>query len=171
MKKPEGERSPRGRGAVQSVECDDIAHAKGRYMELSKIAREVISLSEEIQAYWDTELPKRHRDYPIVRPGEDSGPPPPAEKRLRDLLASLPNDAIYTLALVMYVGRGDFGTDDLAAHYKELKKMIGRSTLAVSRQMIEKASLADHLRDGLAELKKSGIDVDHLTETSVLSGR
>jgi hypothetical protein len=140
-------------------------------MDFSKVVEEVISLSEEIQAYWDTELPKRHRDYPIVHPGEDSGPPPPAEKRLRDLLASLPNDAIYTLALIMYVGRGDFGTDDLARHYKEVKKMFGGSATTASRRMMEKASLAYYLRDGLAELKKSGIDVHHLTETSVFSGR
>jgi hypothetical protein len=140
-------------------------------MDLSKIVQEVISLSEEIQAYWEVELPKRHPDYPFVHSGEDSGPPPVAEKRLEEFLGSLPKEIIYTIALIMCVGRGDFGTDDLAGHYKEVKRMFGRSASAASRQMMQKSSLADYLRDGLDELRKSGVDVDHLTGTSVFTGR
>ena len=139
-------------------------------MDLSKTIEEVISLSEEIQAYWEAELPKRHPDYPFVHSGEDSGPPPPSEERLKELLENLPKEVIYTLALIMYVGRGDFGTDDLAGHYKEVKRMFDKPTAAI-RQMMQKSLLADHLRDGLDELRKSGVDVDHLVETSAFSGR
>jgi hypothetical protein len=138
-------------------------------MKLSETAKEVIALAEAIRNYWDAELPKRHPDYPLVHPGEDSGPPPPEEKKLRDLLASLPEEDIYQLALIMHLGRGDFGTDDLAGHYETLKKTFGKPDWTVS-QMVAKASLADYLTDGLAELKKHGIDVDHLTFTSVNSG-
>jgi hypothetical protein len=142
----------------------------GGDMKLSETANEVIALAESIRNYWDTELPKRHPDYPLVNPGEDSGPPPPEERKLKDLLTSLPEDAVYQLALIMYIGRGDFGTDDLAGHYEALKETFGKPDGAVS-QMIEKASLADYLTDGLAELKKNGADVDHLTPVSVDSGR
>src|SRR6266498_2659703 len=135
-------------------------------MKLSETAKEVIALAEAIRNYWDTELPKRHPDYPLVHPGEDSGPPPPEAKKLRDLLASLPEDAIYQLALIMHLGRGDFGTEDLAGHYEALKRTFRKPDWAAS-QMMEKAPLADYLADGLAELKKSGIDVDRLTFTSV----
>lgn len=137
-------------------------------MKLSETAEKVIALATAIRSYWDTELPKRHPNYPVVSPGEDSGPPPPEEKKLRDLLASLPEDVVYGLALLMYLGRGDFGTDDLAGHYETLKKRFARLDRAVS-QMMGKAPLADYLADGMAELKKSGIDVDDLTFTSVNS--
>ena len=50
-------------------------------MKLSETVKEVIALAEVIRNYWDTELPKRHPDYPFVHPGEDSGPPPPEEER------------------------------------------------------------------------------------------
>jgi hypothetical protein len=138
-------------------------------MKLSKTAEEVISLATAIRDYWNTELPKRHPTYPIISAGEDSGLPPPEERKLRDLLASLPEDELYKLTLLMYLGRGDFGTDDLAGHYETLKKRFAKPDWAIS-QMIEKAPLADYLTDGLAELTKNGIDVDHLTFTSVTSG-
>jgi hypothetical protein len=138
-------------------------------MDLSEIIPKLSSLSKAIETYWDTELPKRHPDYPFVRAGEDSGPPPPEEKALRELFASLPDDAIYKLALILYLGRGDFGTDDLVGHYQALKERFESSTLAASQMMGK--PLADYLADGVAELKKSGIDVDHLPLTLAHSGR
>lgn len=138
-------------------------------MKLSETAKEVITLAAAIRNYWDTELPKRHPNYPVVSPGEDSGPPPPEKKKLRDLLASLPEDVIYTLVLLMYLGRGDFGTDDLAKHYETVKQKFAKPDWAAS-QLMGKAPLADYLSDGMAELKKSGIDVDDLTFASVNAG-
>jgi hypothetical protein len=38
--------------------------------------------------------------------GEDSGPPPPEEKKLRQLLGSLPEDMVYKLLVIMHLGRG-----------------------------------------------------------------
>ena len=138
-------------------------------MKLSETAKAVITLADAIQSHWDTELPKRHPDYPLVHSGEDSGPPPPEQEKLKDLLANLPDDDVYKLALIMYLGRGQFGTDDLEGSFEALKKTLGNPDSAAS-QMTEKAPLADYLTDGLAELKKSGIDVDHLTFTSVKPG-
>src|SRR5947209_17259771 len=112
----------------------------GGDMKLSETAKEVIALAEAIRNYWDAELPKRHPDYPFVHPGEDSGPPPPEEKKLKGLLARLPADMVYKLALIMHLGRGDFGTDDLAAHYQALKRRYGKPGSAVA-QLGEKASL------------------------------
>ena len=87
-------------------------------MKLSETAATVIDLATAIRDYWNTELPKRHRNYPVVSAGEDSGPPPPEEAKLRSFLEKLPDEEIYKLILLMYVGRGDFGTDDLAMHYR-----------------------------------------------------
>jgi len=138
-------------------------------MKLSETAKEVIALAEAIRNYWDTELPKRHPDYPFVHPGEDSGPPPPEEKKLKDLLTRLPEDVIYKLALIMALGREDFETDDLVGHFLEMKDAYGKPDWAIA-EMTGKATLADYLTDGLAKLNKNGIDVDQLTFAPVHSG-
>ena len=130
-------------------------------MKLSEVAKRVITLAEAIRTYWDHELPKRHPDYPIIHPGEESGPPPPEQKKLRDLLAKQPEDVIYQLALIMYLGRGDFEAANLGAHFKALKETLGNPERAAA-QMLEKASLAEYLSDGLEELRKKDIDPDRM---------
>jgi hypothetical protein len=140
----------------------------GMTMQLSKAAHKVIALATAIREYWETELPKRHPDYPLVRAGEDSGPPPPQEKELKDFLAGLPGDQVYKLLLIMYLGRGDFGTEDLSGSYKYLKDTFGRPAWAIS-QMMEKAPLAEYVTDGLAVLQKTGLDPDNLALTSARS--
>ncbi|MCI0379917.1 MAG: DUF3775 domain-containing protein [Gemmataceae bacterium] len=139
-------------------------------MKLSETAQKVIALAEAIRKYWETELPKRHRDYPLIRAGEDSGPPPPEEKKLKNLLEKLPNNDIYKLALIMFLGRGDFGTDELPAKYKALTETFGKPEQAASR-LIAKGALADYLNDGLVQLKKNAIDIDDLAHTLVNSTR
>jgi len=131
-------------------------------VKLSDVAREVIELAEAINSYQETELPKRHPRYPFVDPSEGSDPPPAEQKRLQDLLLSLPDEAVYELLLIMQLGRGDFGTDDLTGHYQAIRKMFRQKELAIS-EMTEKASLADYLLDGLAELGRSGIHLEQLT--------
>jgi hypothetical protein len=130
-------------------------------VKLSEAAERVIELAHATREYWETELPKRHPDYPIVNLGEDSGPPPPEESELRTFLAGLPAEMIYKLILVMYLGRGDFGTSDLAGHFDQLKETFAKPEWAIS-QMMEKAPLAEYMTDGLAKLSTNGIEVDKL---------
>jgi hypothetical protein len=131
-------------------------------MKLSQAAQEMIRLAGAIRNYWAHELPKRHPDYPLVHPGEESGPPPPEEKTLRELLKRLPEDAVYKLLLIMHLGRGDFGTDALAAHYHSLRQTFRKPEWAAS-EMMGKPPLDDYLSDGLEELKKAGIDADEMS--------
>jgi len=138
-------------------------------MKLSDTAREVIRLAERIEHYWDVELPKQHPDYPFIHSGTDSGPPPPERKELTNLMASLSDDDVYKLALIMYLGRGNFDTEDLAGSLEALKERFEKPGLAAS-QMMGKAPLADYLTDGLAALKASGVDVDNLPSASINSG-
>jgi hypothetical protein len=137
-------------------------------MRFSETAAKVIDLATTIRDYWNTELPKRHPSYPIVAPGEDSGPSPPEEAELREFLEQLSDEEIYKLVLVMYLGRGDFGTDDLRTHYRTLKDRFRKRERAIS-QMEGKAPLAEYLSDGMANLKKNGIDIDELMSASVAS--
>jgi hypothetical protein len=106
-------------------------------------------------------LPKRHPNYPVVGLDEESVPPPPEEKELKDFLSTLSDEMIYQLILIMYLGRGDFGTDDLAGYYETLTHTFSDSEHAAS-QMMDKAPLADYLLDGLEELRKHKINVDKM---------
>jgi len=130
-------------------------------MNLSDAANRVIDLARKVREYYASELPKRHPNYPVVGLEEESAPPPPEEKELRDFLSTLSEEMIYQLILIMYLGRGDFGTDDLAGYYATLKGAFGDPEHAAS-QMMDKAPLADYLLDGLEELRKHKINVDKM---------
>jgi hypothetical protein len=128
-------------------------------MRLSEAANEVIRLAEAIHAYWDRELPKRHPQYPWIRSGEDPGPPALEEAQLQDFLKRLPADQVYALALLMYIGRGDERVDHLAERYQTMKETFQTPEHAIA-QITSKRALDEYLTDGLAEIKKGGIDVD-----------
>ncbi len=130
-------------------------------MTLSNTANEVIRLAERIREYWDVELPKRHPNYPIIDASEDSGPPPPEEAQLRKLLDGLPADTIYELILLMYLGRGDIDTRDLAGDLQQMRDTFPKPAHAIS-QMVGKVPLGEYLSDGLERLRNDGIDVDDL---------
>jgi hypothetical protein len=130
-------------------------------MTLSEAANRVIDLAGKVREYYAAELPKRHPHYPIVGLDEESAPPPPEEKELRHFLAALPHEMISQLLLLMYLGRGDFGTDDLAGYYESLKGAFGDSSQAIA-QMMDKAPLADYLSDRLEELRKHKINVNRM---------
>jgi hypothetical protein len=130
-------------------------------LKLSEAAKKIITLAGRIRSYYDTELPKRYPQYPIIQIGEEGPPPPPDEKALRKFMTELPADLIYQLVLVMYIGRGDFGVEDLAGSYGYMKEKFADPKWA-AWQMMEKTPLADYLSDGLALLEEHAIDVDKL---------
>lgn len=130
-------------------------------MKLSEAVEKVIHLAQVIREYRETELPKRHPDYPVMKPGELPLPPPPEEKKLTKLFASLPEEMVYQIGLLMYLGRGDFDVRDLADSYRALKENFDNAA-ALASQLTDKAPLASYLQDGLAELRRHGIDVDRL---------
>ncbi len=130
-------------------------------MNLSEAADRAIDLARKVREYYTTELPKRHPNYPLIGLDEESAPPPPEEKELRDFLAALSDEMIYQLILIMYLGRGDVSADDLAGYYETLKGTFGDPEHAAS-QMMDKAPLADYLSDGLEELRKHKINVDKM---------
>ena len=130
-------------------------------MSVAEAANRAIDLSRKVRDYYAAELPKRHPNYPLVGLDEESVPPPPEEMELRDFFATLSEDTIYQLILIMYLGRGDFGTDDLADYYETLNDTFVDPNHAVS-QMMDKAPLADYLADGIEELRKHNIKVDRM---------
>jgi hypothetical protein len=137
-------------------------------MKLSEIINEVIPLATKIHEYWDRELPKRHPNYPLVNPGEDSGPPPPEQKQLEDLLAGLPEEIIYQLALVTESAIGSVTIDGLPKRYQEVKQRFGTPELTAFL-LANKMSWDEYLMEDLAEFERRGIDVDNLPLQSGIS--
>jgi hypothetical protein len=134
-------------------------------MKVSEAAKRVIDLSRKIHDYYEVELPKYYPNYPLVEPEdveEDKVPSPPEEKELRDFLASLPEETIYQLILIMHLGRYECSTKNLAAHYDSLKELVGNAEQVRFEMMDLKGVLADQLSDGLEELSKHGLNVDKL---------
>lgn len=130
-------------------------------MRLSEAIKKVMALAQARRAYWDEELPKRHADYPIINAGEDSGPPPPEEEQLRKFLARLPEDTVYQLLLILRLGRGAIGPNDLAEEFGQLKGEFADPKDAVAFLM-QIVPLADYLADGLDRLSRSNIEVNKL---------
>jgi hypothetical protein len=134
-------------------------------MKLSEVVREVIRLGDASRAYWDRELPKHHPHYPVIRTGEDSGPAPPEDAQLESLLKDLPEDQLYALILLTYVGRGDFSADHLLSAYKTIKENFPNKDLVIA-QITGKMALAEYLADAIDELQNRHIDLDGLKFTS-----
>ncbi len=134
-------------------------------MKLSESVREVIRLGNMTRAYWDRELPKRHPHYPLILAGEDSVPPPSEEAQIQSLLKSLPEDQLYTLILLAYVGRGDFSADRLVPAYQTMKETFLSTDLAIA-QMTGNTAIAEDLTDALEEVQKRHIDLDQLSFAS-----
>ncbi len=131
-------------------------------MKLSEAVKRVMALAGKVHDYYEAELPKRHRNYPLIEPDEETAPPPPEEKELRDFLASLPEDLVYQLVVLMDLGRAHIGTDDLASYYAEVKDSPGGAAYWIS-QLMYQAPLADYLQYSLEELSKQHLDVDKLS--------
>ena len=131
-------------------------------MKLSKAVREIIRLGDVSRAYWDRELPRRHPHYPVIRAGEDSAPAPPEDAQIQALLKSLPEDQVYALRLLTYVGRGDYSADHLLPAYQTLKEILPSRDLAI-------AQLAEYLTDAMEEIQKRHIDLDRLQLASTLA--
>ncbi len=131
-------------------------------MKLFEVIQEVIRLGDASQAYWDRELPRHHPRYPVILDGEQPAPPPPEDAQIAKLLENLPDNQIYVVALLTYVGRGDFTADHLGSKYEAVREMLPTRELAIA-QITGQKTLADYLADALAEFQKRHIDLDSLT--------
>ncbi len=130
-------------------------------MKFSQTIAEVIRLATAIREYWDAELPKRHAKYPLISPGEDSGPPPAESVQLFQLLEHLSEDDFCRLELIMHLGRGDFGVEELSTRFAEIQRRFPKSDSS-DRQVLGQSLVDEDLSEGLQALNKFGVDVDHL---------
>jgi hypothetical protein len=137
-------------------------------MKLSEVVREVIRLGDASRAYWDRELPKHHPHYPVILAEERSAPPPPEDAQIQVLLNSLPEDQLYAVTLLTYVGRGDFTVDRLIPAYRTVKDILPSKELAIA-QITGQKTLGEYLTDAMAEIQKRHINVDSLPFASAVA--
>ncbi len=137
-------------------------------MKLSEVVREVIRLGDGSRAYWDAELPKHHPHYPVILAEERSAPPPPEDARIQELLNSLPEEQLYAVALLTYVGRGDFAVDRLMPAYQTIKEILPSKEVAIA-QITGQKTLSEYLSDAISEIQKRHISLDSLTFPSAVA--
>lgn len=137
-------------------------------MKLSEVVQEVIRLGDASRAYWDRELPKHHPHYPVILADEPSAPPPPEDAQIQALLENLPEDQLYAVALLMYVGRGDFTADRLIPAYRTIKGILPSQELAIA-QITGQKTLGEYLTDAIAEIQKRHLDLDSLKFPSAVA--
>jgi len=128
-------------------------------MTRTEAIKELIRLGERSRAYWDRELPKRHPKWPLIQKGESSGPSPPEDAEIQKLLTSLPEEDLFLLCLLMYVGRGDFDIDHLRPAYQRMREAFSSRELAID-QMVGKPALSEYLADAWDEVQKHHINLD-----------
>lgn len=137
-------------------------------MRLSEIVKELIRLGNASHAYWDRELPKYHPHYPLVRDGEQEVPPSPEDDQMLALLTGLSEDQLYAIALLAYIGRGDFTADNLPRAHQSVKEWFPNKDVAIDQLTASKA-LDDYLTDAMEELEKRHIDLDGIDFVNALS--
>ena len=130
-------------------------------MKTSEVVQELIRLGDASRAYWDKELPKHHPHYPVIRAGEASAPPPPEDAQIAALLKRLPEEQLYLVLLLIYVGRGDYSADRLVPAYQTIKEAFPSSDLAIA-QIGGHPTLAEYLADAMEELHKRHVDLDNV---------
>lgn len=113
-------------------------------------------------------MPKHHPHYPVIHAGEVPAPPPPEDARIEALLKSLPEDQLYALLVLTYVGRGDFSADHLLPAYHTTKEAFPSKELAIA-QMTGTSTLAEYLTDAIEEIQKRHIDLDQLEFASTVT--
>lgn len=130
-------------------------------MKFSEVVREVVRLGNASLQYWDSELPKYHPQYPIIRAEDKEVSPPPEAAEIEALLRSLPEKQLYSLMLLAYLGRGDFDAGHLKIGLRRIKENFPENTLVIAQLMAEQ-TLSEYLTDAMEEVHKRHIDLDEL---------
>jgi hypothetical protein len=113
-------------------------------------------------------LPKHHPHYPVILAEEPLAPPPPEDAQIQALLKNLPEDQLYAVTLLMYVGRGDFTVDRLIPAYRTIKEILPSKELAIA-QITGQKTLGEYLVDAIAEIQTRHINLDSLKFPSAVA--
>ena len=134
-------------------------------MKLSEATARVIELARQFALAKAAELPAGKSGWVVVRLSDlpPPGPERPEMTALKQFLRSLPAGLVYQIMAIMYLGRGDYDTDDLLDYYVHLSDVNHTHDYAI-RHMANKIPLSEYLERGLSELEADGKDVDRVFE-------
>jgi len=135
-------------------------------MKLTDTIRRASELSETINDYWLRESPKRHKHYPLIYPGEEPPPPPPEEAELEAFLSGLPLDELHRLIAVSDVGQYTCRPVQIATGVERARRRYPSTPAAVIHVM-NTGLLHESLVEGLADLRKAGVEIDTLDTVPV----
>jgi len=131
-------------------------------MTRTEALHELIRLGKQYRDYWNRALPLRHPKWPLIQTGENSGPSPEDEAEIQAFLASLDEEDLYLLCLLMHVGRGDYDIDQLWPAYQKLRDAFPSRDVAMD-QLLGKPELSEYLTEAWEEVQQRHIDLDHLS--------
>ena len=80
----------------------------------------------------------------------------------------MPEDQLYAVTLLTYVGRGDFSADRLIPAYQTIKEILPSKELAIA-QITGQKTLGEYLTDAMEEIQKRHIDLDSLKFASAVA--
>lgn len=152
---------------VGNLQVDTCYACEAENVRLSEAVAEIIRLGDASREYWDRELPKHHPRYPVIGPDETPPAPPPEDSQIQTLLESLPENQLYAVMVLAYLGRGDFSAGNLSHAYQEMKESFPSRPLAVA-QLVGTNELAEYLTDAADEMQSRHIDLDCLKLASTV---
>lgn len=130
-------------------------------MTFTQLLNRVAELSDRRAEKWAAETRAALPDYPFVRPGDVEPEPPAEEAELKALLSSLPDETLYAVAMVLWVGTWGFPVDDLPALKEKIKDRFGERESAI-RRLISIAGMSLEMADGIERFRRGGHEVENL---------
>ena len=127
-------------------------------MMLSENLPEIIALAKAADDHWEREFDKGG-----TYPPEEGGPLLPEQVRLKELLSSLPQEQLYALLTVAYLGRGNSKrVEELDAYRQRMVEQWAGARLPSI--LVDTATLAGELADGLGKLAAKGMNIDSVVQ-------
>lgn len=127
-------------------------------MKPTEVLPKIIRLGEASQEYWDGELPKHHPNYPLIDDSSETSPRrPPMDDEIESILSKLPEDQLYAVASLMYLGRGDFGSDRFSETCHEVRGKFPSTSVAIRHIMAK--PLAEYLADAMESAENNHINI------------
>ena len=126
-------------------------------MKLSEHLPEIIALAQAADDHWQREF-----DRLGTFPPEEDDPLLPERVRLKELLSSLTQEQLYALMTVAYLGQGPKRVEELDSYRSRMVEMW--HGVSLPNILVDTATLADELTDGLEKLEAKGLDIDSVVK-------
>lgn len=126
-------------------------------MKLSEKLPEIIALAKAADDHWQREFDKLG-----TFPSEEDDPLLPERVRLKELLSSLSQEQLFAIVTIAYLGQGPKRVEEIDAYRRRMVERWAGARLPDI--LVDTATLADELTDGLEKLAAKGIQIDSVVK-------